>query len=66
MMMAADTTDAKACARGLRHAYGVRAAMTLLPIARIKSWLGHASLETTEIYLDIAGAEDRALAERMW
>ena len=56
----------KASAKGLRHAYGVQAAMTQVPITRIKTWLGHSSLETTEIYLDVAGAEDRAIAERMW
>jgi len=50
----------------LRHAYGAHAAMTQVPINRIKSWLGHASLDTTEIYLGTAGAEDRQIAERMW
>ena len=66
VMTGAGITGVRASARGLRHSYGVKAAMTQVPITRIKSWLGHASLETTEIYLDITGAEDRALAERMW
>ena len=66
VMADANITGVRACAKGLRHAYGVQAAMTQVPINRIKSWLGHASLETTEIYLNTAGAEDRQIAERMW
>jgi len=66
VMKAAGLTGAKACGRGLRHAYGVHAAMCEIPLTRIKNWLGHESLETTEIYLDMAAREDRLLAGRMW
>ncbi len=66
VMTKADISGVRACAKGLRHAYGVHAALTQVPITHIKSWLGHASLETTQIYLNTAGAEDRQIAERMW
>lgn len=66
VMGAAGLTGAKACAKGLRHSYGVTAALSHVPETRIKKWLGHASLATTEIYLDVTGPEDRAFAERMW
>lgn len=66
VMGAAGINGAKGCGRGLRHAYGVHAALSQVPETRIKKWLGHESLATTEIYLDIAGAEDRQIAERMW
>lgn len=66
VMDAADIRGAKACAKGLRHSYGVTAALSRVPETRIKKWLGHASLATTEIYLDMAGPEDRAMAARMW
>jgi integrase/recombinase XerD len=66
VMEAARLTGEKATAKGLRHAYGVHAAMTHVPETRIKKWLGHASLSTTEIYLDMAAPEDRVMAERMW
>lgn len=66
VMDAAGLTGAKACAKGLRHAYGVHCAMAEIPESRIKKWLGHESLETTEIYLDVAGPEDRAIARRLW
>lgn len=65
-MCAAGLNGAKASAKGLRHAFGVHAALRHVPITRIKVWLGHSKLETTEIYLDVAAPEDRALAERMW
>ncbi len=66
VMAAAGLSGAKACAKGLRHAYGVHCAMTAIPETRIKKWLGHESLETTGIYLDVAAPEDRAMAARMW
>lgn len=66
VMEAAELTGVKACAKGLRHAYGVNAAMNNIPETRIKKWLGHESLETTEVYLDVVGPEDHAIAERMW
>ena len=66
VMRAAGITGARACAKGLRHGYGVHAALASVPETRIKKWLGHESLATTEIYLDMAGPEDRAIAERMW
>lgn len=66
VMRHAELSGVKASAKGLRHSYGVTAALSSVPETRIKKWLGHASLATTEIYLDMAGPEDRAIAERMW
>lgn len=66
VMEAASLNGAKGCARGLRHALGVHAVVRNVPESRLQIWLGHASLETTAIYLDVAGPEDRALAKRMW
>lgn len=66
VMEAADISGARANARGLRHALGVHAAVSNIPESRIQAWLGHASLETTSVYLAAQGFEDRAIAERMW
>lgn len=66
VMDAAGINGVKASAKGLRHGYGIHAALTRVPETRIKKWLGHASLATTEIYLDMAAPEDRSIAERMW
>lgn len=66
VMKASGLTGAKACGRGLRHTYGVHAAMSNVPETRIKKWLGHENMETTEIYMNIMGPEDRMLASKMW
>lgn len=66
VMIEAGISGPMACAKGLRHAYGIHAALNSVPETRIKKWLGHAHLATTEIYLDMAAPEDRLIAARMW
>jgi len=66
VMQAANLHGAKACARGLRHTYGSHATLSGIPLPRVQCWLGHASLETTAIYLNLAEREDHTLAKRMW
>lgn len=66
VMEEAGLTGAKSCARGLRHTLGVHATVKKIPQGRLQSWLGHASPETTSIYIDAYGPEDRAIARRMW
>ena len=65
MMTCAKITGIQSCARGLRHGFAVHA-VTKVPITMVKKWLGHASLETTEIYLDVVGIEEREIAKRIW
>jgi integrase len=55
-----------ATCKGLRHGLGVSAAAAGVPPTLIGKWLGHASLSTTAIYLDVVGVEERLFAERMW
>jgi integrase/recombinase XerD len=55
-----------ACCKGLRHGFGMAAAGAGVPPNLIAKWLGHASLETSAIYLDAVGLEEREFAERMW
>jgi integrase/recombinase XerD len=52
--------------KSLRHAFGAEAALNNIPLSMIKKWLGHAKLETTEIYTTLVGKEERALARRSW
>ena len=52
--------------KGLRHGFGIRAAGRNVPTNLIQRWMGHASPDTTAIYLDAIGAEERQFASRMW
>jgi len=52
--------------KGLRHGFGIHALRSGVPINLVQRWLGHASLETTMIYLDALGQEEREMAQRMW
>lgn len=55
-----------ACPKGLRHAFGVGALQAGVPINFVKKWLGHSRLETTEVYAEAVGEEERGIARRFW
>ncbi len=52
--------------KGLRHGFGVRATQKTRNPRLVQKWLGHTSLETTTIYMDIIGQEERSAALQMW
>jgi integrase/recombinase XerD len=56
----------KACPKGLRHGFAIACLSKNIPLTTVKKWLGHARLETTAIYLDVIGEEERELARRLW
>ena len=56
----------QATPRGLRHGFCIKAATVNVPANLIQRWAGHASPDTTAIYIDASGVEERAFAERMW
>ncbi|MDW3195866.1 MAG: site-specific integrase [Cytophagales bacterium] len=64
-MEAANIKGVRSSAKGLRHGFAVHAVSTV-PLTLVKKWLGHSRLETTEIYLDIVGVEERDIARRFW
>lgn len=66
IMQAASISGAHACPRGIRHGFGVAAVASGIPISLVQRWLGHAKLDTTAIYLQVIGPEERRFAERMW
>ncbi|SNR94976.1 Phage integrase family protein [Dokdonia pacifica] len=65
VMLNAKITGVRSCARGLRHGFAVHA-VNKAPLTLVKKWLGHATLETTEIYLNVIGAEEREIAKKIW
>jgi len=66
LMIEANISGPKTCPRGLRHAYGVRAILSGVPLHMLQRWMGHASMETTAIYATVLGPDQLILADRMW
>ena len=66
VMDAAGIVGAHAMPKGLRHGFGVANAEHKVPMATTQKWLGHSSLETTAIYQQATGREERAFAARLW
>ena len=52
--------------KGLRHGFGVRIAQKTRNPRLVQKLLGHKSLETTAIYMDLVGEEERAEVVGAW
>jgi integrase/recombinase XerD len=65
-MRLAANPDHLSMPKSLRHAFGAEAALKRIPLTLIKKWMGHARIETTEIYTTLVGDEERALARLTW
>ncbi len=66
VMADAGVAGGHACPKGLRHAFGIAAIQRGIPLNLIQKWLGHSKIETTAIYTNAMGDEERLIAERMW
>lgn len=58
-------SGANASAKALRHAFAIHSS-TIVPLTQVQIWMGHSDLETTAIYLQASGIEERRWAEKMW
>jgi integrase/recombinase XerD len=65
-MKQAKIKGSMASPKGLRHGFAVACLGRNVPLPVVKKWLGHAKLETTAIYLQVLGSEERKLAKRVW
>jgi integrase/recombinase XerD len=65
-MAHASVAGGMASPKGLRHGVAVACVAQKIPLPTVQKWLGHARLETTAIYLDVSGEEERDLAKRFW
>jgi site-specific recombinase XerD len=65
-MGAAGIVGNHATPKGLRHSFAVHALRMKVPLNLIQRWLGHARIETTSIYTNVIGEEERRIAFRMW
>lgn len=52
--------------KGLRHAFAIACLDKTIPLNMVQKWMGHARLETTAIYANAMGDEERSLAARLW
>jgi site-specific recombinase XerD len=66
IMESAKVSSSLAMPRAARHAFGVDAVQNGVALNMVQRWMGHARIETTAIYADVIGKEERALASRTW
>lgn len=66
VMEAAGIAEAQAMPKALRHGFGIANAEQNVPPALTQRWMGHARLETTAIYQQAIGEEERSFAQRLW
>lgn len=50
----------------LRHAFGAEATLKKISPLLVQKWMGHARIETTQIYTTLTGDEERSLARIAW
>jgi site-specific recombinase XerD len=66
VMQSAGIHGVRASPRGLRHAFGVGTVASGVPLDTVQRLLGHSSIETTTIYTEACGPDERALVARFW
>ena len=66
MMGLAGISGPQATAKGLRHCFAIAALEAGVPLNLVQRWLGHERMETTAIYANALGDEERRLAARFW
>jgi integrase/recombinase XerD len=66
VMYDAGIAGAQAMPKAARHAFGVDSVQNCVALNMVQRWMGHARIETTAIYADVIGKEERALARRTW
>lgn len=66
VMQKAGIEGPQACPKGVRHGFAGIGLQIGQPLNLISRWLGHSDLETTAIYADVVGEEERHIARRYW
>jgi integrase/recombinase XerD len=67
VMAAAGLSGPWTMPKALRHSFGVAGvADANVPLNMMQKWLGHSRIETTAIYANAVGKEERLVAARMW
>lgn len=66
VMLAARIEGPQATAKGLRHAFAIAALQGGAPLNLVSRWMGHSKLDTTAIYANALGEEERSLMQGFW
>lgn len=66
IMTIAELKGTHAVPKGLRHAFAIACIDRDIPLNMVQKWMGHASMETTAIYANALGREERKIAKRLW
>ena len=66
MMTLAGIRGPQATAKGLRHGFAIACLYSEVPLTLVSRWLGHARLETTVVYTNAVGKEERDFAQKLW
>lgn len=66
VMNSAGIEGEHASPKGLRHGFGIVHGQNKTNPRLLQKWMGHTSLETTMIYLDAQGEEERNAAKAGW
>lgn len=66
IMHDASIAGPQASPKGLRHAYCINAISCGIQLHMLQKWMGHASIQTTAIYANAVGEEEKAIAQKMW
>ena len=66
VMRKAGVEGPQASPKGLRHGFAVVGLQAGIPLNLVSRWLGHADLETTAIYANAVGDEEKSIAQRFW
>jgi|SRR5665213_391990 len=66
VMLSANIRASLAMPKSARHAFGADAVQNSVALNMVQRWMGHARIETTAIYTDVIGKEERALAQQSW
>ena len=66
IMDKANIVGVHATGKGLRHGFGVAHAVSKTPLPSLQKWMGHEDIQTTAIYMQAVGDEERELASAAW
>lgn len=66
IMQKAGLEGIQATPKGMRHGFAIACLDKGIPLNMVQKWMGHSRLETTAIYANATGQEERKLAAKLW